>query len=1209
MPHQWSILIGSILYDIVETGKDSYAILYKGSSCAANIPLLNRCVYEGEQVTVQLSSSILNGTLKKKNDDFLINKSKVQYSNCTLNSPSSTYLDNQIVREKDIVPPQIVTVYFDSNCLEVYELKKDAFGSETINSSVIVRAENTTYTIAQQKNYSTSMVKCSKGSSVIIKQKSGISGIVKLTGVYRYIDNYKQKSFDSISCIDGVELTPTSDCFITFDYISNKHYLCASAFECNVPNSPNLCLELQYCVGNINGTYTTFSKTGTTVDQNGNGFCNNLQNQVYVKKGSTVYIKRLITAGLAVSYAVKSFVVRNINTNQIVQFSETPTSNIFSFTMPDSDCVIETYIQVATNVSISPPVCLTVRSLDPKITQVQIGTQTYSLPAEVSYTIDGNNPQTPKAKVSWSVPSESYTSAYKIYPTFFDTNTSVEKTTTTHSVDVSIPIDMTLEIISVQSISCIYTSTSGSMPEMIVGASWQKNNKINSISQQVAETDITYYVSTDDHITSSGVPKFFTGQAGVTDVQFYTNSSSFSIGNNAFASCCNLQNVNWPSVETTIGIRSFYDTYSLQEVPNQELISDLGQESFAKSGITQFVSGSMLQEIADGVFHDSELTFVNFSQSILNSIGKQAFANCQNLHTVTISEASVIQSEAFKYCTNLSHLIIQNAIGVSHIQKDAFYGTWIHGTSKDGLQLNQNYNLYQVPNTTGIYFDLTNHSSDGLNSNQTLCTYIDAGGFLHLYKCNPKQTALTGGAEGWNYTLHPYTYSISDHAFDGKYDVQNFDMTDANNLRIIGSSAFKSSFIRTITMPSLGSVKELGISAFQGCKKLSEVYNFQKQQITKIPDYTFYNCGDDKYGIGASLDAGYCNLQFYIPDTITEIGDYAFANCQQLMAIGNIATCNITKVGKYAFSRCFNNTAFRQAYSKVLAYKIAAATAMVIMSVAGIAGCVAYAGAEHLLLSSIRTINVYIASAVEGGVGAAGIITETSLSDEYLRKQSKQNTAVLPLIKVSELGEGCFYECKYLSYIMVSDALMEIPDYCFFGCTRFQDIDFVPNTYDPLKEEEQSLSISRVKKIGYKAFEGCKKMEAKAVTDLLRSVEQIGECAFNEVALNWDPAQENNPDKSLIIPQSALVIGDYSLAFKSDVNYVFINNNPNLIQMNTPFRTLNTDCIIRIPFGTKEDYKAKFAKYPNIQFVEVALNHELWNGLKDLGYTIPWLNN
>ena len=117
--------------------------------------------------------------------------------------------------------------------------------------------------------------------------------------------------------------------------------------------------------------------------------------------------------------------------------------------MPDSDCVIETYIQVATNVSISPPVCLTVRSLDPKITQVQIGTQIYSLPAEVSYTINGNDPQTPKAKVSWSVPSESYTSTYKIYPTFFDTNTSVEKTTTTHSVDISIPIDMTLEIISV----------------------------------------------------------------------------------------------------------------------------------------------------------------------------------------------------------------------------------------------------------------------------------------------------------------------------------------------------------------------------------------------------------------------------------------------------------------------------------------------------------------------------------------------------------------------------------------------------------------------------------------------------------------------------------------------------------------------------------------------------------------------------------------
>jgi hypothetical protein len=74
-------------------------------------------------------------------------------------------------------------------------------------------------------------------------------------------------------------------------------------------------------------------------------------------------------------------------------------------------------------------------------------------------------------------------------------------------------------------------------------------------------------------------------------------------------------------------------------------------------------------------------------------------------------------------------------------------------------------------------------------------------------------------------------------------------------------------------------VNYLGKGAFYGCSRLSEIFNFRQQPITKILDYTFYNCGTNKYGLGASTDAGYSNLDFYIPDTTTEIGDYAFANC------------------------------------------------------------------------------------------------------------------------------------------------------------------------------------------------------------------------------------------------------------------------------------------------------------------------------------------
>jgi hypothetical protein len=118
---------------------------------------------------------------------------------------------------------------------------------------------------------------------------------------------------------------------------------------------------------------------------------------------------------------------------------------------------------------------------------------------------------------------------------------------------------------------------------------------------------------------------------------------------------------------------------------------------------------------------------------------------------------------------------------------------------------------------------------------------------------------------------------------------------------------------------------------------------FENAKITVIKPYTFYNCGGDKRGIGN--DANYLvDLTFKIPNGITEIGDYAFAKCPQLMGIANLAICPIHTVGKYAFQNCFNNTAWRLKYAGFITCSVLVAVAITALFLFGghALGCALY---------------------------------------------------------------------------------------------------------------------------------------------------------------------------------------------------------------------------------------------------------------------------
>ena len=102
--------------------------------------------------------------------------------------------------------------------------------------------------------------------------------------------------------------------------------------------------------------------------------------------------------------------------------------------------------------------------------------------------------------------------------------------------------------------------------------------------------------------------------------------------------------------------------------------------------------------------------------------------------------------------------------------------------------------------------------------------------------------------------------------------------------RIICNHAFADCSLSNIAIPD--SVTDIGDYAFEYCSSLSNIVI--PNSVTSIGAYAFYGC--------RSLS------NIVIPDSVTKIGDYTFSVCSSLSKI--VIPNSVTKIGDYAFSDC-----------------------------------------------------------------------------------------------------------------------------------------------------------------------------------------------------------------------------------------------------------------------------------------------------------------
>ena len=261
--------------------------------------------------------------------------------------------------------------------------------------------------------------------------------------------------------------------------------------------------------------------------------------------------------------------------------------------------------------------------------------------------------------------------------------------------------------------------------------------------------------------------------------------------------------------------------------------------------------------------------------SYVTGISQLAFAGCKYLTEIDIPEGvTFIGSHAFADCVSLERVSLPNSL--TGIGEGAFENC-------KALQ------AISIPKGVTYIADKAFNGCEKLKSVRVEGAFEI--GSLVFHGCS---AALFTEYGNWRYVgdeENPYAILFSPKSTSATTCQIN------ERTVIIAPSAFSNSKITSITIPK--SVKVIA-SSFYSCNMLSEVHitdlaawcNISFKEAENNPLYT----ADKLYLNGSLL------TELVIPAEVTEVGDYAFAECQTIERV--IINDSVTKIGDYAFSDC-----------------------------------------------------------------------------------------------------------------------------------------------------------------------------------------------------------------------------------------------------------------------------------------------------------------